>query len=328
MTAPAPSLLPYRFVRAGRHNLVQFVDPHRLDWNAGFFHLALPGERPCDAIMPFDRFIADRPHEPCRALRHTAGVFHVSRCGSTLLGQNIKATGRAVVLSEPPFFRILRTRLDETVAADAAMRAVLEVVSLWETWSCAQGRSLVIKFNSQMHHDRAAIMTAMRETRFLFLHREPLPVFESLLRETPQYLRRPEQPGRGARAPASAMGAGDPVLEAAAMHYLTALEAFTGVRERRLRMVRYDGLAERFAEILEHLFGEPAPAATWDAVTNAKPHRPGAPQRYRAVSAERLAEFAREHAAVVSLADARYRRFLRQLDVYDPASAAPKDNRG
>lgn len=170
-------------------------------------------------------------------------------------------------------------------------------------------------------------MAAMREARFLFLHRKPLPVFESLLRETPQYLRRPEQPNCGSAAAAIAARASDPVLRAAALHYVTALDAFAGVHERRLRAVRYDALAACFPGILEHLLRDTVPSAAWDAVTNAKTHRPGAPRAYRAVSRERLANFAGEHAAILSLADGYYRRFLRQLGANDPASTAPKYNR-
>lgn len=298
--------LPYAFSSIDRHRLVHFVEPERIDWRHGFFERGRPGQRPDDAIMPLERWLADTGLPPNFSV--TSGIFHVSRCGSTLLAQNLKATGQAIVLGEPPFMRILRTRLQGSLSlADAAM-AVSRVIGCWQGWAASRGKRLVIKFNSQAHKWREAILAALPGARFVFLHREPIAVFESISRKPPRHVRR-EAAGI-AHDECSELASLDvpPLLKAAAVNYFGALEAFAGPATGVFR-IGYADLAARFAEVAGAL-GADNCASRWDGTVNAKAHDPSSVVPYRPVDPIRIAAFRREHGELSRVAEERYVKFL------------------
>lgn len=308
MTRGAPlALLPYKFARAGNHALVFLVDPDRVDWRNGFFNLALPKGRPFERIIPFDEWSAEGEAAcPVYDFRKTGAIFHVSRCGSTLLAQNLKASG-ALVLGEPPFMRILRDGIAGSVDRERSLGAVALAVAQWQAWAVLQGRPLIVKFNSQAHRYRESLMHALPNARFLFLHREPLPVLESLSRKPPRHLRA-ERPGQ----PCSALTglAEDPVLLAGAAGYLASLDAFEGVAGERLMTAGYDELPLSFAQIATHLGCENGAERSWNAAPDAKTIETASPPPYRPVAPETLAAFERTHRPLLELMDGRYRSFV------------------
>ena len=298
-------LLPFGFAKVGAHLLVQLVDPDRLDWQQGFFIRSLPQENPFAAFKSLAEWEADSP-----CLDHFAGVggiFHVSRCGSTLLAQNLKATGQAVVLSEPPFMRVLRTRLDGALDADRARAVMCTAIAQWRDWAASVGRRLVVKFNSQMHQWADEIMSALPGARFLFLHREPAAVFESIERGPPRYLQREAADSRHHGLPELAAIDEDPILMAAARRYCGALDVFE-TAHADVAHLSYTALADSFPAICRH-FGLPDVDA-WNAVHNAKASASDKASPYRPVSTRQMEDFVAQHGPLLRVANARYAAFL------------------
>lgn len=305
------TLLPFAFVKAGRHRMVKLVDPERLDWRYGFFGLGLPDERPIESFLPFEQWCAQEPAPA--GFGGLGAIFHVSRCGSTLLAQNLKATERAVVLSEPPFLRILRGRIHDTVTPDQALRAVALALSQWLGWAEAQGKRLIVKFNSQVHVVRAELMNALEGAQFLFLHREPAPVLESIMRGPPPYLERESGRGRFPIPSELAQVDDDPMLLAAASRYCAALDAFAESHGPQCPHVAYRDLPARFGEICAHFGVGPVETGVWRADRNAKSFDPDRNESYRPVAEERLAAFIAAHREVLEVTERRYKSYLRAI---------------
>jgi len=286
--------------------LVELVDPDRIDWRHGFFVRGLPADLPFDSIVPFEDWsaVVDRTDN----FAGTGGIFHVSRCGSTLLGQNLKATGRAVVLSEPAFMRVLRTGFDGTLAPDEAAAVVAGAIGQWRDWAAAQGKALIVKFNSQTHEWQAELRAALPGARFVFLHREPAPVLESIRRGPPRYLTRDVAQRRHGGLPELDALEEDPLLVAATRRYCAALDGFAGLGGAVLPFA-YRDLAAHYGEICRH-FGFEGAEPGWDASRNAKTPRPGSEETYRPVGPDRIERFAARHAELLAVAEARYRLFL------------------
>ena len=305
-------LLPYKFASAGRHAVVLLIAPERLDWRAGFFDLALPRDRPADAIVPYAEWRARAERGSCADYRATGAIFHVSRCGSTLLAQNLRACG-ALVLGEPPFMRILRERLGGTIAHIEAVRAATLVIGQWQGYARERDQKLVVKFNSQLHAYVTELMAALPGARFAFLHREPLPVLESLGRRPPAFLVREARLASKGDHPSDGFGGGlgaldeNPLLLAAARRYLDALEAFGTLDDPRLLAVGYGELAARFPQIADHLLGRGTTWPEWRPEMNAKAENPATVTRYRPIAPEVLATFRRAHRPLLDHVEMRHR---------------------
>jgi hypothetical protein len=112
-------------------------------------------------------------------------IFHLSRCGSTLLAQMLAALPQNIVISEAPLI-------------DATLRAHLRDVRITErqraTWlrglisALGQARNsgeqhLFIKFDSWSILDLPVIREAFPETPWIFLYRDPVEVMVSQMRQ-------------------------------------------------------------------------------------------------------------------------------------------------
>lgn len=301
--------LPYLLKRYGRHNMVRLVDPERLDLSQPFFRMAFSGDPQAETMVRLDDWLAEQP-DPGNDFSDLCGIFHVSRCGSTLLARNIGESGQAVVLSEPPFFRVLRHRMDGNISPQEAIRACQAVLSAWLKWTQAKGLRLVVKFNSQLHLHQKELFEQLTGCRFLFLHREPVAVFESLHRKPPLYL---QQCATWERIePRTKVSGQDvhPLLAAAASRYCTALETFGELRKPNLLSVSYNQLGRRYSEILTHLGFDSRTAPPWSANGDAKALKNGQARAYTPVPAERVRQFEHDHAVILSIAAFSYQQFL------------------
>jgi hypothetical protein len=128
-----------------------------------------------------------RPSTPLDALRHVepgappaAFIFHVSRCGSTLLTQVLAAVPRQIVASEPP---ILDDLLRYPGASDedriAWLRGALH--SMGQP-NAAGGDRLFVKFSSWHIFYLPLIDRAFPGVPKVFVFRSPLEVLVSLMR--------------------------------------------------------------------------------------------------------------------------------------------------
>ncbi|MFV8754895.1 sulfotransferase [Nannocystaceae bacterium ST9] len=112
-------------------------------------------------------------------------VFHMSRCGSTLVAQMLAAAPEHRVLSEPPpLDTILRSpRAPSPESVDDDRR-----VAWLRAWISAAGqprageRELFVKLDAWHVFDLPLIRRAFPDTPWIFLHRNPIEVLVSALR--------------------------------------------------------------------------------------------------------------------------------------------------
>jgi hypothetical protein len=105
-------------------------------------------------------------------------VFHMSRCGSTLVAQMLAASSANIVISEaPPIDAVLRLEIDDgaKVAALRAMVAALGQARAGET-------RLFLKLDCWHVLDLPLLRRAFPYTPWIFVYREPVEVLVSHLR--------------------------------------------------------------------------------------------------------------------------------------------------
>ncbi|MEP7144857.1 MAG: sulfotransferase domain-containing protein [Ferruginibacter sp.] len=105
----------------------------------------------------------------------SAIIFHVSRCGSTLLSQILSLDETNIVLSEVPFFdEVLRlpfkTKPIETIAVSNYLGAAIKCYSRVRT---GKERHLFIKTDSWHLHFYSLIRTLYPAVPFILLYRDP-----------------------------------------------------------------------------------------------------------------------------------------------------------
>lgn len=112
-------------------------------------------------------------------------IFHLSRCGSTLVSQMLAALDRNIVISEPPPINsILRANFKNPEVTD-------EQRVIWLQWligALAQQRNpeeehFFVKFDSWNTLDLAIIKRAFPGVPWIFLYRNPVEVIVSHIRQ-------------------------------------------------------------------------------------------------------------------------------------------------
>ncbi|MFY9611018.1 MAG: sulfotransferase family protein [Blastocatellia bacterium] len=110
-------------------------------------------------------------------------IFHMSRCGSTLVSQLLAALAGSVVLSESgPIDSVLRAKFRDPLLSDQRRAEWLR----WMVSALAQRRSgdekqLFIKFDSWSALDLPLIHRAYPDVPWIFLYRNPVEVLASQL---------------------------------------------------------------------------------------------------------------------------------------------------
>jgi hypothetical protein len=110
-------------------------------------------------------------------------IFHLSRCGSTLLTQMLGQLSQVSVMSEPPVFdHVLRARTQCPELSEPDLTHWLRTVAsvLGQPRHSGQTR-LVIKLDAWAIRQWPLIRQAFPDTPFLFLYRDPLEVIVSHL---------------------------------------------------------------------------------------------------------------------------------------------------
>jgi hypothetical protein len=106
-------------------------------------------------------------------------VFHVSRCGSTLVSQMLAAVPRHLVLSEPvPVDHVLGAPASE---AERVRRLRAIVTALGRRWR-GDERGYVLKLDAWHACHLATVRRAFPDVPWVFLFREPVEVLASQLR--------------------------------------------------------------------------------------------------------------------------------------------------
>lgn len=155
--------------------LITWVDLRGVPFIEPFFRdtLAGAGDR-TRALGGLDelRALDDRPTLPPALF-----IFHVSRCGSTLLSQMLAAVASNVVVSEPPALNdILSARRPAAEEAEL-LRLVLRALGRNRG---GPGRRLIVKFSSWNVLAAATVHRLFPDTPLVWLQRAPAQVLASL----------------------------------------------------------------------------------------------------------------------------------------------------
>jgi hypothetical protein len=125
-------------------------------------------------------------------------VFHLSRCGSTLVSRLLGTLPGVVVLAEPaPLNALLgleTDRIDET----ALIRVVRLLVRALARCRHGDERRVVLKCTSWNIRRRAVLAAAFPETPWIWVQRDPARVLASLLAKPPGWLEVQATPPRAA----------------------------------------------------------------------------------------------------------------------------------
>jgi hypothetical protein len=134
--------------------------------------------------------LAGQPRLSCRTsyaalaqfddvLTPSAFIFHVSRCGSTLLTQALAALAHCVVMSEPPVLDAFLREHGPGPLDDDAVPVLRQLVGALGQRRAACESAFVIKLDSWHIHSLASIRRAFPDTPCIFLYREPTAVLAS-----------------------------------------------------------------------------------------------------------------------------------------------------
>jgi hypothetical protein len=187
-------------------------------------------------------FAARRP-----GLAPAGFIFHMSRCGSTLVSQMLAGVPRALVISEAP-------------PIDAAIRAgsgdgLRSIVSALGQRRAAEQETLVVKLDAWAILDLALIRRAFPGVPCVFVYRDPLEVLASQLGHRGYHVipgtLPPERFG---------LAAGEPEAMPPERYVATALAslcaaAARGAREHQLTLIDYPSLPGAVLDTIAPLFG-------------------------------------------------------------------------
>lgn len=111
-------------------------------------------------------------------------IFHMSRCGSTLLAQILAALPQNIVISEAPLIdTVLRANLhDPRVTEEQRVTWLRGLIGALGQARNPGERHLFIKFDSWSLFDLPVIRRAFPETPWIFLYRDPVEVMVSQIR--------------------------------------------------------------------------------------------------------------------------------------------------
>lgn len=188
--APAPLVgwLPYRLEALEGEPRVHWVRcPGALEDAPPKFAPAVAALR--DAGQPERTTGLDvlaRTREAGEVLRPTGFLFHIARCGSTLVSNVLSALPDTLVIKEAqPIDSCLRTDVERPRAERA--RWLVDVVGGLGQRFGGTERALFIKFTSWnlLHH--ALLRQAFPGTPSVFLYRDPLEALVSMLRTAPAW---------------------------------------------------------------------------------------------------------------------------------------------
>lgn len=108
-------------------------------------------------------------------------MFHVSRCGSTLIAQMLASIERAAVFSEPAILEaVLRGAFANREAADEQKITLLKYVIGAFVASDPERSTTIVKFSARAVRDHALITRAYPGVPCLFVYRDPVEVLVSL----------------------------------------------------------------------------------------------------------------------------------------------------
>lgn len=131
---------------------------------------------------PLEQLGEIMPSQP--RVRPAGFIFHMSRCGSTLISQMLAAVPENIVLSEPaPLDTVLRAHFENPeITGEQRARWLQWLVGTWAWRRHPAEKNLFIKFDSWHTLFLPVIQRAFPEVPWIFVYREPLEVMVSQTR--------------------------------------------------------------------------------------------------------------------------------------------------
>jgi hypothetical protein len=179
-------------------------------------------------------------------------IFHVARCGSTLISQLLKTQDNLVVYAEPlPFNELLlpphKWPRHELVAA---------LRSLGDAFARHARRPYILKFSSWNTLFCDLVAEAFPASPWVFSLRDPVEVGVSLLSQPAGWIRDADGPAGELRKYVDAEGAAQSPEEFVARLYGAFCDAAGRLDPRRGRLVRYETLPAAVWEIVAPHFSQ------------------------------------------------------------------------
>jgi hypothetical protein len=154
-----------------------------------FFHDAVEAaRRRYGDVAPVEWRPADVERLAELAGEPTGFIFHMSRCGSTLLSRMLAALERAIVISEP---HAVNDLLMPTAQVDVVERSrwLRRLVGAFDKRRSRRAEWFFIKFSSWNVLEVETILAAFRHTPACFVFRDPVEVMVSVLNQPPGWMR-------------------------------------------------------------------------------------------------------------------------------------------
>ena len=119
------------------------------------------------------------------SMRPAGFIFHMSRCGSTLISQMLAAAPQNIVLSEPgPIDTVLRACFREPrISADQAGQWLQWLVAIWAWRRNPEAKNVFLKFDCWHALFLPLIQRAFPGVPWIFVYREPVEVMASHLKQ-------------------------------------------------------------------------------------------------------------------------------------------------
>jgi hypothetical protein len=189
---------PVRFDFSGPVPVVDWADLSAERFVEPFFDQTVARWASGPRARPFVRTgleaLAALDNEP--SLEPAGMIFHLSRCGSTLVSRLLGTLPGVVVLAEPTPLNALLGLDADRVDEATLVRVVRPLVRALGRCRHGDERWLVLKCSSWNIRRRAVLAAAFPETPWVWVQRDPVQVLASLLAEAPGWLGLQAEPSR------------------------------------------------------------------------------------------------------------------------------------
>jgi hypothetical protein len=178
---------------------VGWLPGERLRLRRGLFYETLFETLASGAVVPARRTSLStlRALGAQTARRPDGFVFHVSRCGSTLLGNMLLASPRNLVLQEAEAVNALLRDFDGQLPDDAKAELLRGVLEGFDRSRPREGGRLFVKFSSWNVLQLPLIRRAFPDVPWVFLYRDPVEVVVSNLLDPGTWVRDQTNPAMG-----------------------------------------------------------------------------------------------------------------------------------
>jgi hypothetical protein len=181
LNIPLDGWLPFRTGWANGAMAVDWCYLGRRRFVAPFFYQTIAQAMAEPFNLAFQqRTSIERLSELAPGLPVAGLIFHMSRCGSTLLAQALASLRENIVVSEaPPLHAILRAPQFGPATPEAIAAWLQNLVNAFAQPRYPFEKRLIIKFTATAAFDLPLILGAFPEVPWLFLYRDPLQILAS-----------------------------------------------------------------------------------------------------------------------------------------------------